>query len=129
MLGGSFLSPGERVGLGELSHVQQQRDTSPKEFQFSSHKSQENVVVDNVDFAFLAFTNSSSKIAIKNFEVFDNLLKEFLEKDESSWVEENQSFSNMVEDTSVLSGEAMIGLKLGRHARRVAAIDALLHTM
>ncbi|GJS01086.1 hypothetical protein Tco_0317594 [Tanacetum coccineum] len=36
--------------------------------------------------------------------------------DKSSWVEENHSFSNMVEDTSVLSGEVMISLKLGRHA-------------
>ncbi|GJR22658.1 squamosa promoter-binding-like protein 12 [Tanacetum coccineum] len=88
----------------------------PKNLQFSSHESQENVVVDNVDFAFSASTDSSSKGAIKNFEVFDDLPKEFLEKEESSWVEENGSFSNMVEDTSVLSGEAMIGLKLGRHA-------------
>nr|GEW46031.1 squamosa promoter-binding-like protein 12 [Tanacetum cinerariifolium] len=36
--------------------------------------------------------------------------------DESSWVEDNQSFSNMVEDTSVLYSEKMIGLKLGSHA-------------
>ncbi|PWA73235.1 squamosa promoter-binding-like protein [Artemisia annua] len=85
----------------------------PKNLQFSSP---ENVVADNVDFAFSATVDSSSKGVVKNFEVFDDLPKEFLEKEESSWVEENGSFSNMVEDTSVISGEAMIGLKLGRHA-------------
>lgn len=88
----------------------------PKNMQFSSHENQENVVVDNVDFSFSASADSSSKETIKTFGGFDDLPKDFLEKDESSWIGENGSFSNMVEEASVLSGEAMIGLKLGRHA-------------
>ncbi|KAI3811495.1 hypothetical protein L1987_21219 [Smallanthus sonchifolius] len=83
----------------------------PKNLPFSS---QENVV-DNLNFSFSASIDSSSKETIKTFGVFDDLPKDFLEKEESSWVGENGSFSNMVEEASVLSGEAMIGLKLGRH--------------
>ncbi|KAI7747067.1 hypothetical protein M8C21_002503 [Ambrosia artemisiifolia] len=80
----------------------------PKNLQFSN---QEN----SVDFSFSASVDSSSKETIKTFGVFDDLPKDFLEK-EASWVGgENGSFSNMVEEASVLSGEAMIGLKLGRH--------------
>lgn len=85
----------------------------PKNLQFSSQDN--NVVVDNVDFSFSASVNSSSKETIKGFGAFDDLPKDFLEKEESSWVGENGRFSNMVEEASVLSGEAMIGLKLGRH--------------
>ncbi|KAF5804879.1 putative transcription factor SBP family [Helianthus annuus] len=87
----------------------------PKNLPFSS---QEHGVVDNVDFSFSASASvdSSSKETIKPFGVFDDLPKDFLEKEESSWVgDQNGSFSNMVEEASVLSGEAMIGLKLGRH--------------
>ncbi|XP_042753409.1 squamosa promoter-binding-like protein 3 [Lactuca sativa] len=88
-----------------------------KNLQFSSHESQENVVVDNVDFSFSASADSSSKETIKStFRGFDDLPRDFLDKDDSSWIGENGSFSNMVEEASVLSGEAMIGLKLGRHA-------------
>ncbi|CAI9298076.1 unnamed protein product [Lactuca saligna] len=88
-----------------------------KNLQFSSHESQENVVVNNVDFSFSASADSSSKETIKStFRGFDDLPRDFLEKDDSSWIGENGSFSNMVEEASVLSGEAMIGLKLGRHA-------------
>ncbi|CAH1432552.1 unnamed protein product [Lactuca virosa] len=88
-----------------------------KNLQFSSHESQENVVVHNVDFSFSASADSSSKETIKStFRGFDDLPRDFLEKDDSSWIGENGSFSNMVEEASVLSGEAMIGLKLGRHA-------------
>ncbi|GKE30208.1 pyrophosphate--fructose 6-phosphate 1-phosphotransferase subunit alpha, partial [Tanacetum coccineum] len=47
----------------------------PKNLQFSIHESQANVVVANVDFAFSASTDSSSKGEIKNFEVFDDLRK------------------------------------------------------
>lgn len=89
----------------------------PKNLQFSSHESQDKVVVENVDFSFSASVDSSSKGTIKNLGAFDDLPKDFLEKEESSsWVGENGNFSNMVEEASVLSGEAMIGLKLGRHA-------------
>ncbi|XP_024968393.1 squamosa promoter-binding-like protein 12 [Cynara cardunculus var. scolymus] len=86
-----------------------------KNLQLSSHESQEHEPVDNVDFSFSASADSSSKETIKTFGVFDDLHKSFLEKEEPSWVGENGRFSNMVEEASVFSGEAMIGLKLGRH--------------
>nr|XP_043622512.1 squamosa promoter-binding-like protein 12 [Erigeron canadensis] len=90
----------------------------PKNLQFSNQETGSNVVVDNVDFSFSASADSSSKETIKNFGPFDDLPKEFLEKEESSWVGENGSFpTNVVEEAnSVLSGEAMVGLKLGRHS-------------
>ncbi|KAJ9548413.1 hypothetical protein OSB04_020956 [Centaurea solstitialis] len=86
-----------------------------KHLQLSSHESQE---VENGNFSFSA--DSSSKETIKAFGVLEELPRStFLDsKEESSWVGgggENGSFSNMVEEASVLSGEAMIGLKLGRH--------------
>ncbi|KAL4571183.1 hypothetical protein LXL04_017936 [Taraxacum kok-saghyz] len=77
----------------------------PKNIQFSSHETQENA--------------QFSKDTIKTFTGFGDLPKDFLEKDEqSSWIGENVSccLSTIVEEASVLSGEAMIGLKLGRHA-------------
>ncbi|KAL8236813.1 hypothetical protein R6Q59_017894 [Mikania micrantha] len=80
----------------------------PKNLPFSSQE--------NVNFSlFSASVDSSTKETIKTFGGFDDLPKDFLEKEECSWVGENGSFSNMVEEASVLSGEAMIGLKLGRH--------------
>ncbi|KAM0040821.1 putative transcription factor SBP family [Helianthus debilis subsp. tardiflorus] len=79
---------------------------------FSSH---ENVVVDNLDFSFSASVNSS-KETIKTLGAFDDLPNDFLENEESSWLGENENYSNMVEEVSVLSGEAMIGLKIGKHA-------------
>lgn len=83
----------------------------PKNLPFSNQE--------NANFSFSASADSSSKETIKPFGAFDDLPKDFLEKEESSsWVGggENGSFSNMVEEAnSVLSGEAMIGLKLGRH--------------
>ncbi|XP_071699104.1 squamosa promoter-binding-like protein 12 [Rutidosis leptorrhynchoides] len=89
---------------------------STKEIEVSkslNFSSQENVV----DFSFSASADSSTKeTTIKNLEAFDDLPKDFLEKEESSWTGENGNFSNMVEEASVLSGEAMVGLKLGRHA-------------
>ncbi|KAI3772167.1 hypothetical protein L6452_03348 [Arctium lappa] len=95
-----------------------------KNLQLSSHESQEHEPVDNVDFSFSASQDSSSKETIKTFGVFDDLPKSFLEKGESSWVgDQNGSFSNMVEEASVLSGEAMIGLKLGRHASSSSSIN------
>ncbi|XP_076931430.1 squamosa promoter-binding-like protein 12 [Bidens hawaiensis] len=94
----------------------------PKNLPFSS---QENVVVDNANFSFSASASvdSSSKETIKTFGGFDDLPKDFLEKEENSWVGENGSFSNMVEEASVLSGEAMIGLKLGRHMSSSSSND------
>ncbi|KAI3694680.1 hypothetical protein L1987_77649 [Smallanthus sonchifolius] len=75
-----------------------------------------NLVVDNVDFSLSGSVDSSSKETIKTFDAFDDLPTDLLVKEESSWLGENVSFSNMVEEASVLSGEAMIGLKLGKHA-------------
>ncbi|KAK9055294.1 hypothetical protein SSX86_026376 [Deinandra increscens subsp. villosa] len=94
-------------------YTTKEMEVIPKDLPFSS---QENVVVDDVNFSFSASVDSSSKETIKTFGGFDDLPKDFLEKEESaSWVGENGSYSNMVEEASVLSGEAMIGLKLGRN--------------
>lgn len=85
----------------------------PKTLQFSTQENVDNVVDNIVDFSFSASVDSASKETIKTFGVFDDLPKDFLEKEDQScsWVKAGEEVAS-----SVLSGEAMIGLKLGRHA-------------
>ncbi|KAK1434821.1 hypothetical protein QVD17_00575 [Tagetes erecta] len=81
------------------------------------------------DICFYGSVDSSSKEKNNTFGTFDDLPKDLLEKDECSWLVENVSFCNTVDEGFVLSGDAMIGLKLGKHAYNTSSSNDKMDTV